>query len=111
MQLRGTDHPLGLATVYRALEGLKLSGTVQARLLANGETLYSLTQADRHHLTCVQCGNSIALQDEECPVHALEQQLQRSSQFQIYYHTLEFFGLCVPCQKQQNEPQPKAKMT
>lgn len=101
VSLRKAQVPLGLATVYRALEALKLSGDVQARLLNTGETLYSLTQRDRHHLTCLQCGTSIPINDEECPVHDLESQLRASAQFEIYYHTLEFFGLCSPCQLQQ----------
>uniref|UniRef100_B8HYN9 Ferric uptake regulator, Fur family n=1 Tax=Cyanothece sp. (strain PCC 7425 / ATCC 29141) TaxID=395961 RepID=B8HYN9_CYAP4 len=96
IELRQQDQPMGLATVYRSLEALKLGGVVQARLLPNGETLYSLVQEDRHHLTCLQCGQSIAIDD--CPVHELESQLRQSQHFEIYYHTLEFFGLCSPCQ-------------
>lgn len=99
--LRKAQSPLGLATIYRSLEALKLSGVVQARLLNTGETLYSLTLRDRHHLTCLQCGTSLSLRDEECPVHDLESQLRASAHFEIYYHTLEFFGLCSPCQHQQ----------
>ncbi len=98
LELRHHNQPIGLATVYRALEALKLSGAVQARLLANGETLYSLPQEDRHHLTCLQCGTSIPI--DTCPVQELELQLRQSQQFEIYYHTLEFFGLCSPCQLQ-----------
>ncbi|NJK41211.1 MAG: transcriptional repressor [Acaryochloridaceae cyanobacterium SU_2_1] len=100
IELRQANLALGLATIYRALEALKLSGTIQARLLGNGETLYSIAQQDRHHMTCLQCGTSIALREEECPVHALEAQLRQSAQFEIYYHTLEFFGLCSPCQQE-----------
>lgn len=101
VELRKAKSPLGLATVYRALEALKLSGAVQARVLANGSSLYSLVHKDRHHLTCLQCGDSIPINEEECPVHQLESQLQRSAHFEIYYHNLEFFGLCAPCQLQQ----------
>ena len=90
--------PLGLATIYRSLDALKLSGAIQARTLSNGETFYSKTLEDRHHLTCLQCGTSIPIQEEDCPVHQLEDQLRHSAKFEIYYHTLEFFGLCNPCQ-------------
>lgn len=103
VELRRIHHPLGLATVYRALEALKLGGAIQGRLLGSGETLYSLTQDDRHHLTCLQCGTSFPINEAECPVHALESQLEQSAQFEIYYHTLEFFGLCSPCQDLQAE--------
>jgi Fur family ferric uptake transcriptional regulator len=99
VELRHHNQTMGLATVYRGLEALKLEGVVQARQLANGESLYSLIQEDRHHLTCLQCGESISI--NECPVHQLESQLQKSHQFKIYYHTLEFFGLCDECQVSQ----------
>ncbi len=96
LEFRKKEQRMGLATVYRALEALKREGVVQMRSLANGEGVYSSVQNDRHHLTCVQCGQSIPI--EECPVHQLEVELQNSYQFKIYYHTLEFFGLCQTCQ-------------
>jgi Fur family ferric uptake transcriptional regulator len=95
IELRNRQQDMGLATVYRSLEALKLQGEVQVRTLANGESEYSLIKSDRHHLTCVNCGVSIAI--DECPVHNLEQQLETSHTFKVYYHTLEFFGLCQKC--------------
>ncbi|MFN7661413.1 MAG: transcriptional repressor, partial [Dolichospermum sp.] len=50
---------------------------------------------DKHHLTCLQCGISIPI--DQCPVHELERQLQTSHEFKVFYHTLEFFGLCKQC--------------
>lgn len=88
---------MGLATVYRSLDALKLEGAIQMRTLPSGESVYSLSQEDRHHLTCLQCGNTIAI--DECPVHELEEQLHSSHHFKIFYHTLEFFGLCPQCQE------------
>lgn len=96
MDLRKQGHSIGLATVYRALETLKREGKLQVRTLATGESLYSTTKEDRHHLTCVQCGSSIPI--SECPVHELEEKLNHSYDFKIYYHMLEFFGLCTKCQ-------------
>lgn len=97
VELRNQGVSMGLATVYRSLEALKLEGVVQSRPIASGEALYSLSQADRHHLTCLQCGNSVPI--DQCPVHDLEVQLNQSYQFKIYYHMLEFFGLCDRCQQ------------
>ncbi|MBW4633658.1 MAG: transcriptional repressor [Iphinoe sp. HA4291-MV1] len=96
VELRNRNQSMGLATVYRSLEALKLEGMVQVRILANGEALYSLAQQDKHHLTCLQCGASIPI--SQCPVHDLEEQLQSIHKFKIFYHTLEFFGLCRQCQ-------------
>ncbi|MDF5720120.1 MAG: Fur family transcriptional regulator [Rhizonema sp. PD37] len=99
VELRNRNQSMGLATVYRSLESLKLEGLVQVRTLANGEALYSLTQQDKHHMTCLQCGISIPI--HQCPVHDLETQLQTTHKFKIFYHTLEFFGLCSHCQSMQ----------
>lgn len=98
LELANLKIPLGLATVYRSLEALKLEGAIQARTLSNGESLYSLVHQDQHHLTCVNCGQSFAF--DECPVHDLEERLEDSHRFKVYYHTLEFFGLCRLCQSE-----------
>ena len=86
---------IGLATVYRALDLLKLLGLVQHRVTLSGETLYSAVEHDHHYLTCLQCGVSVLV--ETCPVQELVAHLQRTNSFRIYYHTLEFFGVCDRC--------------
>ena len=95
LEFRKRNQGMGLATIYRSLESLKREGLVQMRTLSTGEGVYSCVQDDRHHLTCVECGESLPIQ--ECPVHALEERLEQSHHFKIYYHTLEFFGLCQQC--------------
>ncbi|HEY9806718.1 MAG TPA: transcriptional repressor, partial [Candidatus Obscuribacterales bacterium] len=50
VELRNHSQSMGLATVYRSLEALKLEGVVQVRTLATGESLYSCLQQDKHHL-------------------------------------------------------------
>jgi Fur family ferric uptake transcriptional regulator len=104
VELRKINQNMGLATVYRSLDALKLEGLVQVRTLANGEAVYSLIKQDKHHLTCLQCGISIPI--HQCPVHELENQLQTSHQFKVFYHTLEFFGLCNQCQGRENPAPP-----
>jgi Fur family transcriptional regulator, ferric uptake regulator len=96
VELRNQGQSVGLATVYRALEALKVEGMIQVRPLPSGESLYSSVKEDKHHLTCLQCRASIPI--DECPVHELETQLHHSYHFKVYYHTLEFFGLCTECQ-------------
>ena len=41
IELRNRQQDMGLATVYRSLEALKIQGEVQVRTLANGESVYS----------------------------------------------------------------------
>lgn len=101
LELHRRKQKIGLATVYRSLEALKLQGVVQVRTLPSGESLYSSLQEDQHHLTCVNCGRSLPI--DECPVHELEERLEKCHQFRVYYHTLEFFGLCDQCQESGEE--------
>ena len=99
IELRKRSQGIGLATVYRSLEALKLEGMVQVRTLTNGEAVYNLAQQDKHHLTCLQCGLSVPI--NQCPVHNLESELESSHNFKIFNHTLEFFGVCNQCQMNQ----------
>lgn len=89
---------IGLATVYRSLDALMRLGLVQHRATLEGETLYNAIEQDQHYMTCLHCGQSFPL--DHCPLEAIEAQLQGSSSFTIYYHTLEFFGRCEPCAAQ-----------
>lgn len=89
------QRPIGLATIYRALDALKLLGLVQHRVTLTG-ALYSARAHDHHYLTCLQCGVSVPL--EACPVQGLAAQMLGNPSFRIYYHTLEFFGVCEGCE-------------
>ncbi|MDX1978250.1 MAG: Fur family transcriptional regulator [Pseudanabaenaceae cyanobacterium bins.68] len=94
LELRQRQQSLGIATVYRALDSLKLRGMIRSQVLIHGECLYSPLRTDQHHLNCLQCGQSTPIQ--LCPIadpHPLQVQ-----GFQVFYHTLEFFGLCQACQ-------------
>jgi Fur family transcriptional regulator, ferric uptake regulator len=92
------EREIGLATIYRAMETLRLRGLIQSRTDINGESLYSPVERDQHYLTCLQCSQSFPL--EYCPMGAVETHLHPTAPFTIYYHTLEFFGLCEPCTNQ-----------
>ena len=101
IKLRSSNPHVGLATVYRSLETLKKSGLVQSRTKLNGESLYSLVDRDRHYVTCVDCGDSIPL--NFCPIKELEGQIYQSLPFKVFYHTLEFYGLCPLCSQGREE--------
>lgn len=96
-EFRNSSKSMGLATVYRSLDILKLQGLIEALTLPNGETVYSISHTDKHHLNCLNCGKSLPINC--CPIHDLSHQLSKNHSFQIYYHTLEFFGLCNQCQQ------------
>ncbi|MGF1538723.1 MAG: Fur family transcriptional regulator [Elainellaceae cyanobacterium] len=96
---RPSQRKIGLATVYRSLDALQKAGLIQHRITLEGETLYSVVKHDNHCMTCLHCGQSLPV--DACPVTELEEKLRHSSAFKVYYHTLEFFGLCESCAHQQ----------
>ena len=100
VQLRNTHKTLGLATVYRGLEVLRLQGLVQSRNSIEGESLYSLVQKHQHYFTCLQCSKSMTIDD--CPVCKIETELTQKHSIKVFYHTLDFFGLCKFCQVAEN---------
>ena len=98
-QLRTSQQPMGLATVYRNLRQLQQLGLVRCRHLPSGEALYAPAERDEHHLTCVDCGSTETL--DVCPVHDVQLSAQQLAGFRPLFHTLEFFGLCSTCQQRQ----------
>ncbi len=87
---------IGIATVYRALEALRRAGTIKVGVRANGEAAYSPLPLDCHYLHCLHCGRDIPL--ATCPLGHPLPPLDPPIPFTVYYHTLEFFGVCGDCQ-------------
>lgn len=81
-ELQQHHYRIGFATIYRALEALKLKG-LMSRMAASGESLYSSTHHEWHYLTCLQCGMSIPL--DSCPVKVLEEELRQSQAFKCQW--------------------------
>ena len=89
------EKEMGLTTVYRNLQALMKTGLIRSRHLPTGEVLYTPVERDIHHLTCVQCGETSKI--DGCPVKDLHEPKHVSNEFQLLFHTLEFFGLCQNC--------------
>ena len=90
---------MGLTTVYRNLRTLQQKGMVRCRNLPTGETLYSPVNRDHHHLTCVDCGRTLVL--KSCPIKNIELPKAQVKNFELLFHTLEFFGICKNCHERQ----------
>ncbi len=98
-QIKQQGLRIGLATVYRTLKVLKIEGKIQERVTPDGESFYSAINAvehHHHHLNCVSCGESYPM--DSCPLSFKINEWCNDQKFQVYYHTLEFFGLCENCQ-------------
>ena len=94
-KLHNGEKAMGLTTVYRNLQTLVKQGLIRSRHLPNGEVLYAPVERDIHHLTCVSCGETTRIQG--CPVKAIDISKKVSRDFELLFHTLEYFGLCKKC--------------
>ena len=99
LELRDSDRPVGLATVYRALGTLKDGGHLQEVDFGDNQSYYQLAPQDnhsRHHLICTQCRKVLPLGC--CPIAELEASLSKQYDFAIERHVLDFYGICAECQ-------------
>ncbi len=94
-KLHESESSMGLTTVYRNLQALIKKGLVRSRNLPTGEVLYAPVERDIHHLTCVDCGITTRL--KVCPVKNITLPKNKTKNFELLFHTLEFFGLCQSC--------------
>lgn len=95
--LRAAGKPIGLTTVYRALQALADSGEVDQLRTPEGEAVYRrcATQAHHHHLVCRSCGRTIEVEGPE--VEEWAERLGAAHGFSAVSHTVEVFGRCATC--------------
>ncbi len=90
---------VGLATVYRALQGLVESGQVDVFRRESGEALFRLCNpVHHHHLVCQRCGRVEEI--DACEVEPWAARVARRRGFTLSGHQADVFGLCPTCQEQ-----------
>jgi Fur family transcriptional regulator, ferric uptake regulator len=86
------------ATVFRILNVLTEKGFTIPVQFQEDKMRYELAnRKHHHHLVCENCGKI-----EDVSGHfisGLEKEIQTKKRFLIKRHSLEFFGLCLDCQK------------
>lgn len=88
---------VGLATVYRTLQGLVDSGKVDVFRRDTGEALFRLCNpVHHHHLVCERCDRVEEI--DACEIEPWATQVARRRGFAIRGHQADIFGLCVECQ-------------
>lgn len=95
--LRETGSPVGLATVYRALQELAAGGEIDAVRNENGEVLYRrCTQPlHHHHLVCRSCGRTQEIAAPE--VERWANAVAADYGYTDVDHHVELFGVCASC--------------
>jgi Fur family ferric uptake transcriptional regulator len=95
-RLREDGEPVGLATVYRTLQAMAESGSVDVLRTDDGEAVYRRCSTHHHHhLVCRSCGRTVEVEGP-----AVEQWTDRialENGFSDVTHTLEIYGTCADC--------------
>jgi Fur family transcriptional regulator, ferric uptake regulator len=91
--LRERGTAIGLATVYRALQGLVAEESVDALRTDDGEVVYRwCSSGHHHHLVCRDCGRTVEV--EGPAVERWAGRVAAENGFRNISHTLEIFGTC-----------------
>jgi Fur family ferric uptake transcriptional regulator len=98
-RLRAGGDPVGLATVYRALQTLAEDGDVDVLRTDDGEALYRrCNPGHHHHLICRSCRRTVEVDAQ--PMEAWAGKVAELHGFTMLDHLVEVFGLCPDCRVQ-----------
>lgn len=99
LKLKSIFPKANLTTVYRNLEMLEDLNLVKKLGLNKASFAYELisNRPHHHHVICNKCGK---VEDLENISEKFVNEISDETKFQIHDHNLEFFGLCVSCQKE-----------
>jgi Fur family transcriptional regulator, ferric uptake regulator len=93
----GLGRSVGLATVYRALQGLVEAGRVDVFRRETGEALFRLCNpVHHHHLVCQRCLRVVEI--DACGVELWASRVAHRNGFAITDHQADVFGVCADCQ-------------
>jgi Fur family transcriptional regulator, ferric uptake regulator len=94
--LRAAGDPVGLSTVYRAVQSLADDGELDSLRTDTGEALYRrCSPQHHHHLVCRGCGRTVEV--EGPAVERWADRIAGEHGFADVSHTLEIFGTCAEC--------------
>lgn len=95
-ELRKRGEGIGLTTVYRTLQTLADSGSVDVLRTGNGECVYRrCSTGHHHHLVCRHCGRTAEVQGPA--VETWAKKVAEQHGFTDVSHTVEVFGTCTSC--------------
>jgi Fur family ferric uptake transcriptional regulator len=90
---------VGRATVFRTLDLLTDSGSLERIDLPSGEHAYVACEPrdHHHHVVCRSCGASVEVSD--AGLQGVVDEIGARSGYRIESHRLELYGLCPNCEK------------
>lgn len=89
---------MDLSTIYRNLNILEDKNILLKTTNIDGISYYQLNNDQhKHFITCNICHKKFLI--ENCPIHELEDSIEKETGFMITGHNFEFTGICPACQK------------
>ena len=94
-----TEFPTtSLATIYKTISLLKELNEVLELGFPDGSNRYDGNNPIPHpHVICMKCKK--IMDPELMNIDVLSEEMSRKTGYKIFYHRLDFFGLCPECQK------------
>ena len=88
------DHneSIGLATVYRVLTQLEVSGLIQKNQFSDNQSSYEIKKQHHDHLICTKCGKIIEFMNDD--LETLQEKISDKYQFRLDSHVMTLFGVC-----------------
>lgn len=94
---------MSLGTVYRNLETMSQSGIIRKLELSGAAKRFDAKIEDHYHVKCVQCGKIDDL--PVYPYRVIEDITGKISDYHVFGHSLEVWGLCPECRNHQETPE------
>ncbi len=95
-RMRSGGDSIGLATVYRTLQGMADGGELDVLRTADGESAYRrCSDGHHHHLVCRTCRRTVEV--EGAGVERWAAQVACQHGFTDVEHLVEVFGTCSTC--------------
>jgi len=96
--LRQRDIDTNPATIFRMMNDFLQKGITKQIQFQEGKARYELSnKGHHHHLICTNCGKVEEVEGDF--LKSMEEKIYKDKKFRVKDHSLEFFGLCVDCQK------------
>ncbi|MDD7765925.1 MULTISPECIES: Fur family transcriptional regulator [Anaerococcus] len=101
-KLKEENINMDLSTIYRNLNTLEEINLLLKNTNTDGISYFQLNSNNhKHFIRCISCNKKFII--ENCPIHEIEEEIEKDTGFVIKGHSFEFTGICPQCQKKLNK--------
>lgn len=99
LTLTSRDTVIHLSTIYRILEMfVEKELALKTNLSNSKKTVFEINRMEhKHYLICTGCHKNVEI--HQCPLEALENSLEKETNYKIVGHKLDVYGYCPDCQE------------